>query len=601
MTQGELEKLALKTSNIFSELEIRIMTDIVRRIRINGFSTATADAQMATLRRLGRSETSVKEWVAVALRQSGEELDRIFSDDLYREYYKHQRAYQMSGLEQIPFEQNRSLQQLIESVKIQINNEYENITGSMGFALRAPDGRITYSPLMEYYRSTLDNAAVDIQTGGFDYASVLQHTITQMTNSGIRWVDYDSGVHNRVDVAARRAVMTGFRQVQAHINEQVAVDLGTDSYEVSYHVGARPSHQPWQGRVWTKDQLISICGLGSVTGLCGANCYHDYNAFIPGVSVRTYTDEQLEQMLAEENTSKEYYGKSFTTYEALQEQRRMERNMRATRQQIKLLQEGEADEKTIILKKARYQGQCQVYKDFSDKMGLPQQKQRILQDGLRGRFAPTKKESNWLDSVLGQEKGITKKKAPKSDQYRINRNIIDSAGYRRKYNNLSGNIKTDEAIFKYAKAGLNHRDGTDREDLYIISKSGGKILGRNVSSSEPLGVKPNESIINAVLNNQGDLIGLHTHPDNTPPTGSDFETAFKRRYEFGVVACANGSVYKYGGSNKYITARLIDDTIIKYQNMIDNSGKKVYANNKEAHLAALESLRKDYGIWYEAR
>lgn len=399
MTQGELEKLALKTGNIFSELEIRIMTDIVRRIRINGFSTATADAQMATLRRLGRSETSIKEWVAAALQRSDEELDRIFSDDIYREYYKHQRAYQVNGFEQIPLEQNRSLQQLIESVKIQINNEYENITGSMGFALRAPDGRITYSPLMEYYRSTLDNAAVDIQTGGFDYASVLQRTITQMTNSGIRWVNYDSGVHNRVDVAARRAVMTGFRQVQAHINEQVAVDLGTDSYEVSYHMGARPSHQPWQGRVWTKDQLIRICGLGSVTGLCGANCYHDYNAFIPGVSVRTYTDEQLEQMLAEENTQKEYYGKSFTTYEALQEQRRMERNMRATRQQIKLLQEGEADEKTIILKKARYQGQCQVYKDFSDKMGLPQQKQRILQDGLRGRFTPTKVEITKVNQI----------------------------------------------------------------------------------------------------------------------------------------------------------------------------------------------------------
>lgn len=78
MTQGELEKLALKTGNIFSELEIRIMTDIVRRIRINGFSTATADAQMATLRRLGRSETSIKEWVAAALQQSDEELDQSF-------------------------------------------------------------------------------------------------------------------------------------------------------------------------------------------------------------------------------------------------------------------------------------------------------------------------------------------------------------------------------------------------------------------------------------------------------------------------------------------------------------------------------------------
>ena len=149
MTQGELEKLALKTSNIFSELEIRIMTDIVRRIRINGFSTATSDAQMA------RSETSIKEWVAAALRQSDEELNRIFSDEVYREYYKHQRAYQMNGFEQIPLEKNQSLQQMIEAVKTQINNEYENITGSMGFALRAPDGRITYSPLMEYYRVDL--------------------------------------------------------------------------------------------------------------------------------------------------------------------------------------------------------------------------------------------------------------------------------------------------------------------------------------------------------------------------------------------------------------------------------------------------------------
>ena len=98
-------------------------------------------------------------------------------------------------------------------------------------------------------------------------------------------------------MAARRAVLTGFRQVQALINEQTAADFGTDSYEVSYHVGARPSHQPWEGRVWTKEELVSVCGLGDVTGLCGANCYHDYLPFIPGVSARTYTDEHLQEMI----------------------------------------------------------------------------------------------------------------------------------------------------------------------------------------------------------------------------------------------------------------------------------------------------------------
>ena len=70
--------------------------------------------------------------------------------------------------------------------------------------------------------------------------------------------------------------------------------------------------------------------------------------------------------------------------------RRREREIRATRQQVRLLHEGGADEKAIILKKARYQGQMQNYVDFSRKMGLPEQKQRILQDGLRGRVTPTK-------------------------------------------------------------------------------------------------------------------------------------------------------------------------------------------------------------------
>ena len=169
-------------------------------------------------------------------------------------------AYKVSGMQQIPFEQNTPLRQLTQAVKKQLSGEYENLAASMGFAIRGPDGRIQYSPLMEFYRSTLDNAVLNIQSGAFSYETVLQRTVSRMTASGVRWVDYDSGVHNRIDVAARRAVLTGFRQVQALINEQTAADLGTDSYEVSYHVGARPSHQPWEGRVWTKEELVSVCG-----------------------------------------------------------------------------------------------------------------------------------------------------------------------------------------------------------------------------------------------------------------------------------------------------------------------------------------------------
>ena len=387
MTQGELEKIPLPFEKCMSDLEIRIMSEIVRAIRINWFSTSTADSQIQKLVQLGKSQENIQKYVQKALDVSEQELDKIFSDDVYEFYYGYRRAYKDLGEVQKPIEENFELKALIQSIREQTAESFRNMTGSMGFAIRNPStGKIMYSSLMDFYQDTLDAAAIDIQTGMVSYDKALSRSINAMTVSGVRWIDYDSGWHNRVDVAARRAVMTGFRQIQGKINEQVAKELGTDSYEVSYHVGARPEHQIWQGRVWTYDQLHTVCGLGTVTGLHGANCYHDYNVFIPGVSVRTYTDDQLEEMARKENEPKLYNGKEYTTYEALQYQRHQETVMRKTRQDIKLLKEGKADSDTITAKQAKYQVQMQQYKHFSKKLGLPEQTERVYLDGL-GKIA----------------------------------------------------------------------------------------------------------------------------------------------------------------------------------------------------------------------
>lgn len=383
MTQGELEKIPLPFEKCMSDLEMRIMSEIVRAIRINSLSTSTSDAQIQKLIQMWKSEENIRKYVKEALDVTDNDLDKIFSDDVYEFYYGYRRAYKDLNEVQKPIEENIELMELIQSIREQTAESFRNMTGSMGFAIKNPStGKIMYSPLMEFYQDTMDAAAIDIQTGMVSYDKALSRSINTMTISGVRWIDYASGWHNRVDVAARRAVMTGFRQIQGKINEQVAKELGTDSYEVSYHVGARPEHQIWQGRVWTYEQLRTVCGLGTVTGLHGANCYHDYNAFIPGVSARTYTDDQLEEMAAKENEPKLYNGKEYTTYEALQEQRKQETSMRKTRQDIKLLKEGKAGSDTITAKRAKYQVQMKQYKHFSKKLGLPEQMERVYQDGL---------------------------------------------------------------------------------------------------------------------------------------------------------------------------------------------------------------------------
>lgn len=486
MTQGEIEKLSAKTENIFSQLEIRIMSDIVRRIKENGVSTASADWKLTRLQQLGVSQEQIQKYIQEALKASDKEMNRIFSDEAYEEYYGHERFYKFEDMQQIPFEENVILQRLIEATKGQLQSEYRNLTRSMGFAIKDPaTGKVKSVPLMDFYRSTLDDAVLDIKSGAFDYSTVLRRTIKTMTDSGIRYIDYDSGRRDRVNVAARRAVLTGFRQVQGKINEQAAADLGTDMYEVSYHVGARPTHQPWQGKVYTMEQLHSICGLGEVTGLKGANCYHDYKPFPPG-SVRTYTDGQLKQMIDAENTPKTYNGKQYTTYEALQQQRKMERGMRAQRQRIKLLQTGEADEQDIILAKARYQGQMQAYKDFSEKMKLPEQKARITQDGLRGRFMPTKAETAKAEQIVGGKTAIQEKHARQSKFSEhfteFNNGQKDTITTRRLMNNLNKtDIGKETVSYISAHPNLNiqmcykvdHDPGVrgyqDGNDIYIFA------------------------------------------------------------------------------------------------------------------------------------
>ena len=131
---------------------------------------------------------------------------------------------------------------------------------------------------------------------------------------------------------------------------------------------------------------IAVCGLGTVTGLHGANCYHDYYPFIPGVSERNWTDEWLNQQDREEAKKKTWKGKEYNLYEQTQKQRSMETAMRAQREKVDALKAAKVDADEIAIAKAKYKSQLEEYAQYCKKMGLVEQRERIYYD-MRGRVA----------------------------------------------------------------------------------------------------------------------------------------------------------------------------------------------------------------------
>ena len=409
------DQIAEKIAARYKTLEERILEDIVRRIQKTGGITSTADWQINRLRILGYSSENIEKEIKRVMNASYPDMFELYDYVVEKEYVRNKDIYEQINAQYIPFDQNEQLKQITNAIIEQSLEDMENITNSLGFYLDY-GGKRVLTPLSEVYTNYLDNACVEIASGAFDYNSVLRRVVTQLTNSGMRQIDYASGRSNRVDVAARRAVLTGVSQLSGKISEYNAEKLGTEHFEVEWHPGARPSHMTWQGKVWTKEQLYSVCGLGTVTGLLGANCYHIYYPFVKGISQRNWTDEWLKEKNRIENTPKTFNGKAYTTYEAKQHQRRMETAMRAQREKVRMLQKGGADKDEIILMKAKYQAQLNEYARFSKRMKLSEERERIYLD-MRGRGATNTKKQNALfpaEMVQNAAKDIAQYKKYKS-------------------------------------------------------------------------------------------------------------------------------------------------------------------------------------------
>lgn len=601
-----MEAIPTALEQIFDSLQMSIMADIVRKLVLAQELTPTSVYKIGRLYKLGKSKSAIKSIVQNTLDLSNSEIKNIFSGVIESGYNEAESVFKEQGKEFIPYAENEPLQQFVRAVQAQTQGECKNITQSMGFAKRQPDGSLGFTPAADYYQETLDKAVTEIASGASDYNTVLEKTVTEMTNSGLRTVDYASGHSNRVTVAARRAVTTGLNQVVGKINEENAEKLGTNYFEVSWHSGARPTHQVWQGRVYSKEELESVCGLGTVTGLCGANCYHSYSPFTPGITPRTYTDEQLDKMNEEENKPVEYNCKKYTKYEATQRQRRLETAMRAQRQKIKLLEEGGADEQAIINARARYVKTSDEYVNFSKSVGLSQQWDRVTvgSNTVKGITKPKKAEMP-LRGIKNVDDG--KIRGMNSNKHIANSSKGDIL---KEESKKSITPITDKAIERVPKVDI---DGYSEEQRGEIQKQHKELLKfskehnqnkevafvfrEDLTDKTPLLGADDHLDFGTSLSGKGNnLMILHNHPRNSSFSDVDI-SLFKNLKSLKTL-----TIVKNNGDVEFITkGDNFNDEVFKLE--YNRLKKKMVKNNTDAEydkfISKLLNKTKSGVIWSE--
>ena len=201
--------------------------------------------------------------------------------------------------------------------------------------------------------------------------------------------------------------------------------------------------------------------------------------------------------------------------------------------------------------------------------------------------------ANAWNNIKKSQKGINFGKALESgniNNKRVGNNNVDlnkmKEEFGKKFNQLTNDSATNDALRKYAKAMLIHRNGTDGEDLYIISKKSGKKLFSKTNSNNILGVELNREEIE-LIRQMPLKIGIHNHPTNILPTGSDFVVAGYRKYDFGLVITHDLKVFQYKVGNRPFPATYLDNKVDKYM------GKNYNLPILEAQRKALDELSEE--------
>lgn len=407
LTPEFLAGIADDIVKLYGELDDLITRDIVRRLLKAGEMTETALWQANKAQQSGMLYDDVIKKVSEFGKISDEQVRGIFEEAGAKALNFDISVYKAAGLSPVPLRQSAAAAQVLKAGISKTNGLIHNLT------------RTTANAVQQAYIHAATIAEMQITSGAFDPHTAIRNAVNAAIKEGTHII-YPSGHRDRVDVAIRRAVVTGVSQTTGEISLQYASDMGCDLMEISAHFGARPSHAEWQGKIVSlsgRSGYLSIddIGYGTGAGFKGWNCRHDWYPFFEGISRRAYSEQRLKEYA---DQTVKYGDEEIPYYEATQKQREMERSIRESRRQLAGYDEAikNADKQTSAAIQADFERasvklkqQEAIYKDFANQTGLSRQTDRIQVSGFDRSVSQKAVQANKLVEKIKKEDIIKEK------------------------------------------------------------------------------------------------------------------------------------------------------------------------------------------------
>lgn len=316
---------------LYNKLNIEIIADIISRISIMDDITAVSKEQMKILLQTNGTEifNEALEKTSLLTRETKNALKLLFKnmakEDIqgYEELYKYKEK---------PFKLSETQYNILNQGLKQTNKTLKNMTNTIAFQSQ------------QAYVNAVDEAYMKVISGAFDYTSAINTAVQQLADKGITLKD-KLGRNIQLETAVRRNVLSGIHTTANNINRNIETELGCDGYEVTAHLGARPSHAEEQGKQFAVNKKdASKYGLELWSDVAELweeyNCRHSYFGIILGVSEPVYTNNELEKL---KNATVTLNGKQVPYYKATQRQRQFESDIRNTKRSIQTLDKAGID------------------------------------------------------------------------------------------------------------------------------------------------------------------------------------------------------------------------------------------------------------------